>query len=290
MKNTIYYIILIIICCFMSCQSNKKNSNIVLTYFTQELISMYINDFSNLDAKNRKDEIIITYGTDTSYYYLSVFANNSKEYDYCSDDFVGHTFYLGHLIRVFGSDSSIFYSVTKKIKAQKQCDDYIVAEYDPNVWDICFHKDLSFCKMRTYKTYDYEDILDIQSLAKKYFSVSDTINDIHKNEVFQFGDVENRPTFSLGENSMRQIISTNFKVKRDNIHSKVAVIVDIIVDKNGKATLKGISRSSNDIELDNEAIRVAEIICQYEFIPAQHKGHKVNTTSAIVFLQKDIAP
>jgi len=273
----------------MSCQAKKDNDNVSLTDFTKELISMYINDL-NIEAKDRKDEIIIVSVTDTLYYYLSVFSNDKKVYKYCSNDFVGQTYYLGHLIRVFGGESSIFYSVKEKIEEQEQCDDsYIGINYDPDVWQVYIHKeDLSFCKMRTYKVNIYEDISAIQSLAEKYFNVSDTIQEKCINAVFQSGDIENRPKFSLGEKSMRNIISSNFKVKRDNIDSKVPVIVDIIVDKNGKATLKGISRSSNDIELDNEALRVAEIICQYEFIPASHRGHKVSATSAIVFLQSDI--
>ena len=87
------------VCCFMSCQAKKDNGNVVLTDFTKELISMYIDDPYNLNAKNRKDEIIMASVTDTSYYYLSVFFNNSKEYKYCSNDFVGQTYYLGHLIK-----------------------------------------------------------------------------------------------------------------------------------------------------------------------------------------------
>ena len=128
----------------MSCQAKKEN-NVVLTDFTKELISMYINDVENLNAKNRKDEIIIISVADTSYYYLSIFATNSKEYKFCREDFVGQTLYAGHLIRVFGNENAIFYSVTNKIKTQKRCNDNFT-EYDPSVWQICFYKDLSFCK------------------------------------------------------------------------------------------------------------------------------------------------
>jgi hypothetical protein len=269
----------------MSCQAKKENSNIMLTDFTKELISLYINDVENLNAKNRKDEIIIFSVTDSSYYYLSIFANNSKEYKFCREDFVGQTLHLGHLIRVFGNESTIFYSVKEKIKPQKRCDDNFT-EYDPTVWQVCFYKDKSFCKMKTYKVTADEDISTIQSLAEKYFSVSDTKG----NEVYQSHEVENSPKFALGEDTLRQIISSNFKIKRGNVESKIPVVVDILIDRNGKATLKGIKKSSNDTEIDSEALRVAEIVCQYEFVPASHREEKVNSIFPVVILRNDIVP
>lgn len=273
------------VCNFVSSCKTESKDNIIFTDFTKELISLYINDVENLNAKNRKDEIIITSFTDTSYYYLSVFANNDKEYKFCRDDFVGQTLYLGHLIRVFGDEGSIFYSTLKKNKRLKKCkQDSII--YDPNVWDICFHKDLSFCKMKTYKTNIYEDISAIQSLAERYFSVSDTIHKMHENEVYQL--YKNPPKFSLGEDSLQHLISSNFAVKSNNVQGKILVIVGILIDKNGKATLSKISKSSNDTEIDNEALRVAKIICQYEFIPASHRGQKVNAIFPVIFLRNNI--
>lgn len=102
--------------CFVSCQAKKGNNNVILTDFTKDLISLYINDAVNINVKNRKDEIIVTVAADTLYYYLSVFANNRKEYKFCREDFIGQTLYLGQLIRVFGDENSMFYSVKEKIK------------------------------------------------------------------------------------------------------------------------------------------------------------------------------
>jgi hypothetical protein len=271
----------------MSCQARKDNGNVVLTDFTKELVSMYIDDLDNLEAKNRKDEIIIISVTDTLYYRFSVFSNDNKTYKYCRKDFVGQILYLRHLIRVFGNENSIFYSVQDTIKPQKRCNDDFI-ENDPSVWQVCFHKDMSFCKMRTYKVTNNKDISAIQSLAEKYFKVSDAVNEIHENEVFQWHEIENSSNFSLGEDSLRHLISSNFKIKREDVQGKIPIVVDIVVDTNGKATLKGITKSSNDIELDNEALRVAEMLCQYKFIPASHRGEKVNTIYPIAFLRKDI--
>ncbi|GHU86378.1 hypothetical protein FACS1894153_3340 [Bacteroidia bacterium] len=156
----------------MFCQAKRVN-NVVLTDFTKDFISMYVNEVVNLNAKNKENEIIIVSFADTSYYYLSVFANNSEEYNFCRDDFIGQTLYLGHTIRIFCEEIPIFYSVKEKIKRQKRCDDDFT-EYDPTVWRVCLYKDLSFCKKKTYKVTDYEDISTIQSLVEKHFSVSNT--------------------------------------------------------------------------------------------------------------------
>jgi hypothetical protein len=161
----------IVICCFISCQGNKENSNVELTKFTKELISLYINDTENLDANKRKDEIIIISVADSSYYYLSVFANNSKSHKFCREDFIGETTYSGYLIRLFGDKDSIFFFARGEDKRQKKCkQDRNI--YDPTVWQVCFHKDTSFCKMKTYKNMPNEDISAIQRLAEKYFRVS----------------------------------------------------------------------------------------------------------------------
>jgi len=285
MKTFRRFGIILMIGSFISCKANKENNNIFLTDFTKELISLYINDIENLNAKNRKDEIILISSSDTYNYYLSAFANNSKEYKFCREDLVGQTLHLGHLIRVFGDKSSMFYSINKKINKQKRCKDNYI-EYDPNVWQVCFYKDKSFCRMRTYKVTPNEDISEIQSLAEKYFKVSDTIF----NEVYQSSEVENQPQFILGEDSLRKIISSNFKINKQGTFGKIPLVVGIIVDKKGKATLKGIIKSSNDNELDKEAIRVTEIICQYDFIPATHRGETVNANYSIMFFNEDIIP
>jgi TonB family protein len=261
----------------------------MLTDFTKELISLYINDVKNLDAKNKKDEIIIIFVADTSYYYLSVFANNNKEHRFCRNDFVGQTLYLGHLIRVFGNGNSKFYSVINEIKKQKKCKE-IVTEYDPSIWQVCFYRNLSLCKARTYKTNIDENISAIQNLAEKYFDVSDTTTEKNDNEIYQSHEIENNPRFLLGEDNLRHLISSNFEIKSNNIQGKTPVVVDILIDKNGKATLSKISKSSNNTEIDNEALRVAEIVCQYEFVPASHRGEKVNAIFPVVFLKNDIVP
>ena len=266
---------------FISCSGNR---DIVLTDFTKELISIYLNDSEHIQAQKRKDEIILISTTDSLYYTLLIFSNNSKSYKYETFDFVGRTIYMGHSIKAFGDKIPIFYSGNNFVK-QKRQDIPNMKEYDPSVWQVSFYKDSSFCKMRTYKTTPSENIADIENLAKKYFKISRPST----NEIYQLYEVETEPQFILGNDSLRQIITSNFKrVKRAPTQGKIPVVVDVLIDKHGIAKLIGIRKSSGDTVIDEEALKVAKIICQYKFIPATHRGETVETIFPIMFLDNDV--
>lgn len=266
---------------FISCSGNR---DIVLTDFTKELISIYLNDSEHIQAQKRKDEIILISTTDSLYYTLLIFSNNSKSYKYETFDFVGRTIYMGHSIKAFGDKIPIFYSGNNFVK-QKRQDIPNMKEYDPSVWQVSFYKDSSFCKMRTYKTTPSENIADIENLAKKYFKISRPST----NEIYQLYEVETEPQFILGNDSLRQIITSNFKrVKRAPMQGKIPVVVDVLIDKHGIAKLIGIRKSSGDTVIDEEALKVAKIICQYKFIPATHQGETVETIFPIMFLDNDV--
>ena len=266
---------------FISCSGNR---DIVLTDFTKELISIYLNDSEHIQAQKRKDEIILISTTDSLYYTLLIFSNNSKSYKYETFDFVGRTIYMGHSIKAFGDKIPIFYSGNNFVK-QKRQDIPNMKEYDPSVWQVIFYKDSSFCKMRTYKTTPSENIADIENLAKKYFKISRPST----NEIYQLYEVETEPQFILGNDSLRQIITSNFKrVKRAPMQGKIPVVVDVLIDKHGIAKLIGIRKSSGDTVIDEEALKVAKIICQYKFIPATHRGETVETIFPIMFLDNDV--
>lgn len=266
---------------FISCSGSR---DIVLTDFTKELISIYLNDSEHIQAQKRKDEIILISTTDSLYYTLLIFSNNSKSYKYETFDFVGRTIYMGHSIKAFGDKIPIFYSGNNFVK-QKRQDIPNMKEYDPSVWQVSFYKDSSFCKMRTYKTTPSENIADIENLVKKYFKISRPST----NEIYQLYEVETEPQFILGNDSLRQIITSNFKrVKRAPMQGKIPVVVDVLIDKHGIAKLIGIRKSSGDTVIDEEALKVAKIICQYKFIPATHRGETVETIFPIMFLDNDV--
>ena len=280
MKRMKKHIILFVACIFISCSSNKES--VTLTDFTKELIAMYINDTDNSEVKIN-DEIILISTTDTLYYYLSIFSNNSKLYNFCREDFIGQTSYFGHLIRVFGDENSNFFIVNDNVSLKK-CYSNNVTEYDPDIWQICFYKkNLSLSEMRTFKVEANGDISIIKNIVEKYFSVSEVNTEVDSNEIYQWYEVEESPKFSLVEDSLRHIIDRNLKIKQRENFAKVPIVIHIIVDKNGNATLSEVIQSSNNEELDNEALRIIEIICQYKFVPAFHRGQNVNATYSVIF-------
>jgi len=160
--------IVLVGCSLMSCQTRK--GNVELTDFTRELISLYINDLDNLNARNRKDVIIIGGFTDTLHHYFFIFAVSRRVADlYYCEEAIGQTSYLGHLVRVFGNKNSIFYSIKDNIKIRKRCNknDDIDIAHNPNVWQILLHKDMSFYKI--HKSINNEDISAIENLVERFF-------------------------------------------------------------------------------------------------------------------------
>ena len=169
------------VCCFMSCQAKKDN--VVLTDFTKELISLYIDTYIDeiertLQYRNINDikpEIIVSTYTDTLNYYLIIHYNTERRYYDClrdDDDFIGQTTYRGFRVRVFGEKESIFYSVERNIKRRRGKCNYIIF-YNPPTWIFALHKDLSFCEIKTSKEREDDDISILRDLAEKYFIVSD---------------------------------------------------------------------------------------------------------------------
>ena len=181
--NNIILSAVFIICSFTSCKTNNinnmdnMNNNIVLTDFTKELISLFINepgDYYQSKANDKKYEIIISTRTDSLNYYLSINYHNSKAYEYCDNNLVGDTSYLEQRVKVHGDKESIFYSVIDDIKYQKPCKIPItMIEYNPPTWTICLNKDLSFNKMKSEKVTLVGDKSSLQSLVEKHFKVSD---------------------------------------------------------------------------------------------------------------------
>ena len=162
---------IVLLCVFFACQSTTFDSNIELTEFTKELVSMYVNDEQNIDAINRNDEIIIVSFTDDTCYRLALFANNPQDYDYCREDYIGQTMYLGHAVKIFGDENTSFFRLIRRTRKQEPCSYNHDCFYDPDVWNICLYKDGSLCTRETYKVAPEEDISEIQSLVEKYFSV-----------------------------------------------------------------------------------------------------------------------
>lgn len=165
---------IILLYSLFACQSPEDINNIELTEFSKELVSMYVYNEQNIGARNRKDEIIIVSTTSDTCCYLSVFANNSSEYNYCRTDFLGQTMYLGHTIRVFGNEHKAFFSIKRNLKKQEPCfPSYDF--YDPNEWFICFKKNGSLYTEIAYQYDELErDLSNLQALVRRHFPSTQT--------------------------------------------------------------------------------------------------------------------
>ncbi len=165
---------IILLYSLFACQSPEDINNIELTEFSKELVSMYVNNEQNIGARNRKDEIIIVSTTSDTCCYLSVFANNSSEYNYCRTDFLGQTMYLGHTVRVFGNEHEAFFSIKRNLKKQEPCFPSYDC-YDPNVWFICFKKNGSLYTEIAYQYDELErDLSNLQALVRRHFPSTQT--------------------------------------------------------------------------------------------------------------------
>ena len=285
----------------VSCQ--QRQDNIVLTDFTKELISLYIDE--NIDEYlqeiGESPIIVIATYTDTLNHFLTV-RFEAPYFDiwrwgcFATERyFVGRTTYRGFDIRVFGEKESVFHSGAKNIQRIENFGCEEVDGYLPPMWLIVFHKDLSFCKMRTIKGRADEDISDIQRLAERHFKVSNCMPEMHENEVFGFWCVDSPPKLVVGEDSLKRLISSNLKPREDWVHNRFTMWIDIAVDEDGKATVRnltlqglvGVPRERTR-EMWNDARRVAEIITQHEFIPASHRGHIVNSIYSTPFSHRDL--
>ena len=278
-------ILFIIFVSFLSCK--KDVNNIELTAFTKEFISMYISDMEFSKDIAEADEIIIISHSDSCSYSLEIFYNNSKAYSYNQDDFVGQTKYDRFKIRLFGNETSFFFKVKERalrsieVRGGKKSISDIVL-FDPLPWHFYLNRDTSFCEMRTYKVLLVNDISDIQKLSKKYFSISDSVSDV----IYDESDVEKSPMTDDKLEEIKKMIRSNFNLPSKIINDEIYTYIEILINKEGKASIVRIPKSSGDKEFDVECLRVAKIVCEDKFNPAIFRGKKVSSIISIRFDKK----
>lgn len=267
----------LIIILLTSCE--KKVDNIELTAFTKEFISMYVSEIEITEYADKPSVIVMNIFVDSSRYNLNIFSYDGDQFNYCRDDYIGETRLNNTLVKVFGDSCPIFYNFKNKISQSIPCVDNML-EYDPLVWNLALNADSSFNKMRTYCIEPNGDISSVCDLVKKYFVIPDTVPD----DVYIWYHIENEPVLKIGDYKLDSIISANSNLSRKQYNSdNISASVEILVNKEGKASLIGILESSGNKEFDIEVLRVARIICNEEFRPATHRGEIVNVIIYIGF-------
>lgn len=108
----------------------------------------------------------------------------------------------------------------------------------------------------------------------------ESANGLERDEVFEnteyiYDAAEVMPKYPGGVDALVRFISDNLQypeqAEKDNIQGKV--LVQFVVERNGKIGRIKIARSSGDRHLDNEALRVVSIIPRFE--PATIGGKPV---------------
>lgn len=272
--NSIFPLVAFLLC--VSC-----GGPVSLSSFTKDVIDEYISSSSN------KGVVIISQ-EDSYYWYLKITSIQASRM-FAKDLFIGRTYYNNYPVDVYGFSNNLFFSVPKESShnktyglSQRQPGD-IVQQDDPSFWQIAIKKDTTFSKYKSYIIDKQTDIAAIECVSNKYFR-----NSKWDEEVFEWDEVEQLAQPSLGVNGIRDLIKQNYH--KTYVGSQtIPIIIDLIVDYEGNAIISGLIKRTDDTELNNEALRVANIICRTKFIPATIRGQSVNSKYSIPFLRIDIS-
>ena len=103
--------------------------------------------------------------------------------------------------------------------------------------------------------------------------------------VYDFQKVDKQPKFPGGMTSLQSYINRNLKypqISREN-NSQGRAIIRFIIDSNGTVISPQVVRSSGDLYLDMEAVRVIESMPKWK--PGKHKGKPVRVlfTFPVIF-------
>ena len=155
--------------------------------------------------------------------------------------------------------------------------------FDPDVWKMAFHKDGSLCKMFTYKTTPLDTLDDyITNLARKYLG-GYTITKYDKDHVYMF--VDSIAEFYKNNDDVDNLIASllHYQEDTDKI-SRATVVINLIVDIDGKSQVSDFVVQSGDKIIDGTAMRVAKTISEtYIFKPASHRGELVRAYFPLTF-------
>lgn len=231
-----------------------------MTHFTKAVVMLLVKD--GYRQKSISRDVFLSSWSDSSHYYLNVQLGeeNSK-----SSGNKGRI-----AVKYLTSERNPFFKATKCTPAPD--------EDDLKSIQICLNKDKTFCPMFSYYITPQEDISPIYELVKSQkIKINTSESDL--NYIYPAYLVETPPMFKSGLDSLRTIIQKNVKTT-SKVHRRI--LVNLIVDKNGNATVDGIEKGSGDISTDALALSVAEIVAKKAFSPAMHRGVVVRSYYTLV--------
>lgn len=123
-----------------------------------------------------------------------------------------------------------------------------------------------------------EDISPLYELVKSQ-KIKTNVSASDLNYIYPAYLVETPPMFKSGLDSLHTIIQKNVQTA-PKVHRRV--LVNLIVDQNGNATIAGIEDGSGDISTDTLALSIAEMVAKEAFVPAVHRGVVVRSYYTLV--------
>lgn len=276
MRKSLSLIILVVL------QSCSLFSDVLsLSNFSKDIIGEY-------HQTSSENSTIILTQEDTLYWYMKITSGEHINW-FSNEDYIGKVKNNHSDVYIYGLNDCIFYSANRKHLRNNRprvLKNDITPEIidEPCFWQIAIRKDTTFSKYRTYIVNPFEDISTIQRIANKYYKNAQ----LSKEELFDYIEVEQPAEPIVGINGIRDIIRMNFRFKSYEGENRIPIAVKIIVYSDGVTEVNGFYKRTNDEILNAEALRVADLIIRTGFLPAKHRGEKVNSTFCIPFVRKDI--
>ena len=273
-----------IICSFIisACSNNKEC--VEVSRFCEDLIGAYCDSYRNV-FKEEPSELYMVAATDKEYQYLDLWGDNREKgdiYPFCLKNYLGRVVVNHRPVLVCGPGSTIFYH--GKMHRASPINGRVV-EYDPLMWHIVIRKrDTTYCLMKSRSNYPAVNVNIVDSIALSYFSPSImTGSEVYENSEL---DVCARPaSFSYEESLI--LLKTKYRFT-DRLPKNKEIWIDLLIDKEGHASIFHIDQKSRIKCFDNEAMRMASDICNYQFRPAQIRGQNVNTLYHLWFVDEGL--
>lgn len=231
-----------------------------MTPFTKAVMMLLVKGGN--EQKTYSGNVFLSSWSDSSHYYLKVQLGEGNSR---SSDNKGRI-----VIKYLTSERNPFFKATKCTSGPD--------EDDLRFIQICLNKDKTFCPMFSYYITPSEDISPIYELVKSQ-KIKTNVSDSDLNYIYPAYLVETPSMFKSGLDSLQTIIQKNIKTT-SKVHRRV--LVNLIVDQNGNATIAGIEKSSGDLSTDTRALSIAEMVAKEDFVPAVHRGVVVRSYYTLV--------
>lgn len=273
-----------------------------LTDFTQNIVNEYLSQTAMTDHSGN---MIIHFSTDSRHCFMSVFMDTIGYYDTAKADVI-----ILNETELKISGVSIPFLITGKLNMKhleiSKKDETFLANFDPHIWKVVFHKDGTLCKMFTQKEHYSDSIDDIVNLSEQYLKGT-SLKDYDKKYIYNNIEVDTPAEFQYDNNALISIMKSNMNIVKHaflfglkqpdptelsrrekfayairNLNS-IPIVINLIIDESGIAKVDKFTKKTKFKDINHIALRIADTICGYNFTPAKHRGESVCVNYSLLF-------